>query len=99
MARAAAWPHPYVLLDARYERVREDDQIVDCAVLVAIGITAEGKRRILGVSVALSEAEAHWRAFLDNLIRRGLSRVRPIVSYDHAGLKVARRCTEACDLG
>jgi transposase-like protein len=95
----AAWrerplgPTPYVLLDARYERVRENGQIVDCAVLVAVGITADGKRRVLGVSVALSEAEVHWRAFLDSLIRRGLSGVKLIVSDDHAGLKAARRAT------
>lgn len=95
----AAWrerplgPTPYVLLDARYERVRENGQIVDCAVLVAVGVTADGKRRILGVSVALSEAEVHWRAFLDSLIRRGLSGVKLIVSDDHAGLKAARRAT------
>jgi putative transposase len=84
---------PYLLLDARYERVREAGQIVDCAVLVAIGVTADGKRRVLGVSVALSEAEVHWRAFLDSLIRRGLRAVKLIVSDDHAGLKAARRAT------
>ena len=84
---------PYVLLDARYESVREAGQIVDCAVLVAVGITADGKRRVLGVSVALSEAEVHWRSFLDSLIRRGLSGVKLIVSDDHAGLKAARRAT------
>jgi transposase-like protein len=50
---------PYVILDARYERVRNAGQVVDCAVLVAIGITASGHRRVLGVSVALSEAEVH----------------------------------------
>ena len=82
---------PYLLLDARYERVREGGQIIDCAVLVAIGITADGKRRVLGTSVALSEAEVHWRAFLDGLMRRGLSGVKLIVSDDHAGLKAARR--------
>ncbi|MBK8319820.1 MAG: transposase [Betaproteobacteria bacterium] len=63
---------PYVFLDARYERVREGGQLVDCAVLVAVGITQSGHRRVLGVSVALSEAEVHWRAFLDSLVRRGL---------------------------
>lgn len=84
---------PYVFLDARYERVREGGRIVDCAVLVAIGITADGKRRVLGVSVALSEAEVHWRAFLDGLITRGLRGVKMIVSDDHAGLKAARRAT------
>jgi transposase-like protein len=82
---------PYVFLDARYERVRQNGQIVDCAVLVAVGITADGKRRVLGVSVELSEAEVHWRHFLDGLIRRGLCGVKLIVSDDHAGLKAARR--------
>ena len=82
---------PYVLLDARYERVREGGQLIDCAVLVAVGITDTGHRRVLGVSVALSEAEVHWRAFLDSLVKRGLTGVRLIVSDDHAGLKAARR--------
>ena len=84
---------PYILLDARYERIREAGHIVDCAVLVAVGITADGKRRVLGVSVALSEAEVHWRAFLEGLLRRGLTGVKLIVSDDHAGLKAARRAT------
>jgi putative transposase len=84
---------PYVLLDARYERVREGGQLIDCAVLVAVGIDASGHRRVLGVWVALSEAEVHWRAFLDSLIQRGLRGVRLIVSDDHAGLKAARRAT------
>lgn len=84
---------PHLFLDARYERVREAGQIVDCAVLVAVGITKDGRRRVLGVSVALSEAEVHWRAFLDSLIRRGLKGVKLIVSDDHAGLKAARRAT------
>lgn len=84
---------PYLLLDARYERIRDAGQIVDCAVLVAVGITADGKRRVLGVSVALSEAEVHWRAFLEGLLRRGLTGVKLIVSDDHAGLKAARRST------
>lgn len=82
---------PYILLDARYERVREAGQVVDCAVLVAVGVTASGHRRVLGVSVALSEAEVHWRAFLDGLIQRGLRGVKMIASDDHAGLKAARK--------
>ncbi|MHB1702029.1 MAG: IS256 family transposase [Acidobacteriaceae bacterium] len=98
-AGLAAWRErqldetPYIFLDARYERVREGGRLVDCAVLVAIGITKDGHRRVLGVSVALSEAEVHWRAFLDSLIRRGLQGVKLIVSDDHAGLKAARRAT------
>ena len=82
---------PYLFLDARYERVREGGHLIDCAVLVAVGVTADGLRRVLGVSVALSEAEVHWRAFLDSLTRRGLKGIKLIVSDDHAGLKAARR--------
>jgi transposase-like protein len=84
---------PYLFLDARYERVREGGQLVDCAVLVAVGVTRSGHRRVIGTSVALSEAEVHWRAFLDSLLRRGLKGVKLIVSDDHAGLKAARRAT------
>jgi transposase-like protein len=84
---------PYVFRNARYERVREAGRLVDCAVLVAVGITQSGHRRVLAVSVALSEAEVHWRAFLDSLIRRCLKGVKLIVSDDHAGLKAARRAT------
>lgn len=82
---------PYVVLDARYEKVRHGGQVVDCAVLLAMGVAANGKREILGVSVALSEAEVHWREFLKGLVARGLHGVRLIVSDDHAGLKAARR--------
>ena len=80
----------YLLLDARYEKVRHGGRVLDCAVLVAVGVTAEGKRRVLGVSVALSEAEVHWRGFLQKLQERGLTGVRLIVADDHAGLKKAR---------
>ncbi len=82
---------PYLILDARYEKVRHGGTVVDCAVLVAIGVGIDGKRRVLGVSVSLSEAEVHWREFLASLKARGLLGVRLVVSDDHAGLKAARR--------
>ena len=81
---------PYLILDARYEKVRQGGQLLDCAVLIAIGIGLDGKRSILGVSVALSEAEAHWRAFLSSLQSRGLHGLSFIVSDAHAGLSAAR---------
>jgi transposase-like protein len=81
---------PYLLLDARYEKVRQNGQLLDCAVLIAMGVRADGKRVLLGVSVALSEAEVHWRAFLQSLLQRGLCGVRHITSDDHTGLKAAR---------
>lgn len=81
---------PYLILDARYEKIRHGGSVVSCAVLVAIGVTIEGARSILGVSVSLSEAEVHWREFLASLQDRGLHGVRYLVSDDHAGLKQAR---------
>ena len=82
---------PYLILDARYEKIRHGGSVVSCAVLLAIGITPDGKRSVLGVSVSLSEAEVHWREFLASLQQRGLHGVRYIVSDDHAGLKEARQ--------
>lgn len=82
---------PYVFLDARYEKVRQGGQVVDCAVLIALGVKLDGKRAILGVSVALSEAEVHWRQFLSALQQRGLHAPQLIVSDDHQGLAAARK--------
>ena len=81
----------YLFLDARYEKTREHGVADDCAVLSAIGIDPAGKRRVLGVSVAFSEAEVHWRAFLESLVARGLQGVEFITSDDHSGLKAARQ--------
>jgi len=82
---------PYLIFDARYEKVRHGGLVVDCAVLVAMGIGADGKRSVLGVSVALSEAEVHWRDFLASLVSRGLHGVKYIVSDAHQGLAAARQ--------
>jgi transposase-like protein len=81
----------YLYLDARYEKVRQDGHVADAAVLVAAGVDKEGRRQLLGVSVALSEQEAHWRAFLQSLVERGLSGVQLIISDAHFGLKAARQ--------
>lgn len=81
----------YLYLDARYEKVRMDGQIRDAALLMAAGVGPDGKRRILGVSVSLSEAELHWRAFLDGLIERGLHGVQLVISDDHKGMRKARQ--------
>ena len=81
--------YPYLVLDAHYEKVRKNGSVVSCAVFTAIGIDADGRREILGVSVCLSEAETHWRAFLKSLKKRGLSGVKFVVSDDHDGLKAA----------
>lgn len=81
----------YLYVDARYEKVREAGQVRDAAVLVASGITPEGERQILGVSVSLSEHETHWKAFLKGLKERGMNGLKLVVSDDHAGLAAARR--------
>ncbi|WP_242512028.1 IS256 family transposase [Rhodobaculum claviforme] len=81
----------YLILDARYEKMRHGGVVRDAAVLSAIGIGPDERRRVLGVSVALSEAEVHWRGFLDSLVARGLRGVEFITSDDHAGLRAARR--------
>jgi len=77
--------------DARYEKVREAGQVRDAAVLVASGISPEGERQILGVSVSLSEHEIHWKAFLRSLRDRGMHGVKLVISDDHVGLGEARR--------
>jgi len=81
----------YLYLDARYEKVRIDGQIQDAAILMAVGVGLDGKRRILGVSVSLSEAQVHWRNYLESLLERGLKGVQLIISDDHSGLRKARQ--------
>lgn len=83
----------YLILDARYEKVRHGGAVVPCAVLTAIGVMPDGKRSVLGCSVAMSEAEPHWRKFLESLLARGMRGVKLVVSDDHAGLKAARSAT------
>ena len=88
----------YLYADARYEKVREAGQVRDAAVLVASGISPEGERQVLGVSVSLSEHEMHslqdasrWKAFLRSLRDRGMHGVKLVISDDHVGLGAARR--------
>ena len=81
----------YLFVDARYEKSRQGGVVRDAAVLSAFGVGPDGRRRILGVSVALSEAEVHWRAFLESLVARGMRGVQFITSDDHAGLEAARK--------
>jgi len=83
--------YPYLMFDARYEKVRHDGQLRDCAVLIALGISPTGQRSLLGVSVALSEAEVHWRGFFQSLVQRGLCGGQFIVSDDHPGMAAARK--------
>ena len=80
----------YLIVDATYLKVRHNGSVISMAILLAYGITPEGKREILGASASLSEAEVHWREFLKNLQLRGMHGVRLGISDDHPGLKNAR---------
>jgi len=82
---------PYLVVDARYEKVREGGQVIDCALLTAIGVLPDGRRSVLGTSVSLSEAEVHWRGFFESLVARGMHGVKLVVSDDHSGLGAARK--------
>lgn len=82
-------PYPYVILDARYEKVRENGVINSMAVQIAIGINGDGQRQVLAVETANRESQSSWKAFLLRLKERGLSGVEFVVSDDHAGLKKA----------
>jgi putative transposase len=81
--------YPYLILDARYEKVREDGVIRSHAVMVAIGINWDGRRSILAVELANRESTTSWRDFLVGMKERGLSGVGFVVTDDHAGLKKA----------
>jgi transposase-like protein len=80
---------PYVWLDATYVKARRDHHIVSVAVIVAVGVNADGRREVLGMTVGHSEAEPFWTEFLRSLARRGLRGVKLVVSDAHEGLKAA----------
>jgi putative transposase len=77
---------PYIWLDATYLHVRADHQVTSKAVVIATGVTEDGRREILGIDIGDSEDEAFWREFLRSLKRRGLAGVRLVISDQHAGL-------------
>lgn len=83
----------YLYLDADYQKVRHDGQVRDMAVLKAVGVNEQGRREVLGISCSLSEAEVHWRKFIENLLQRGLKGIEMTISDDHPGLKSALRAT------
>jgi transposase-like protein len=81
--------YPYLIIDARYEKVRVDGQVVDQAVLIIVGVNEEGFREVLGVEVADLESESTWGDIFRQLKDRGLKGVRLLVSDDHRGLRKA----------
>lgn len=83
--------YPYLILDARYEKVRIDGTVQTQAVLIALGIGWDGRREVLGVELADRESTSVWKDFLDGLKSRGLHGVDFVVSDDHCGIRNAVR--------
>ena len=81
---------PYLWIDATYVKVRQAGRIVSVAVIVAVGVNADGRREVLGMDIGPSEAETFWTAFLRKLARRGLRGVKLVISDAHEGIKAAR---------
>jgi putative transposase len=82
---------PYLILDARYEKIREDGVVRSQAILVAVGISWDGRREILAVETANRESSTSWKGFLEKLRNRDLHGIEFVVSDDHSGLKRAIR--------
>jgi putative transposase len=89
--------YPYLILDARYEKVREDGVIRSQAVMIAIGVDWEGRRNVLAVELANRESQSSWKQFCLALKERGLQGVELVISDDHPGLRkaIAEVFTEA----
>jgi len=80
---------PYLWIDATYVKVRNNGRIVSAAVIVAVGVNADGRREVLGMDIGPSEAETFWTGFLRKLARRGLRGVKLVISDSHEGIKAA----------
>jgi len=87
---------PYLWIDATYLKVRQAGRIVSVAVIIAVGVNADGVREILGLHIGPSEAEAFWTQFLRSLARRGLRGVKLVISDAHEGLKAAAAKVLSC---
>jgi putative transposase len=81
--------YPYLILDARYEKIREAGVIRSQAVMIAIGVDWEGRRNVLAVDLAHRESQGSWKDFCLGLKARGLAGVELVISDDHAGLRSA----------
>jgi putative transposase len=81
---------PYLWIDATYVKARrQDGRVVSVAVIIAVGVNADGRREVLGMDIGPSEAEIFWTSFLRKLTRRGLRGVKLVISDAHEGLKAA----------
>jgi putative transposase len=78
--------YPYLVVDARYERIRSSGKVISKAFMIVIGIRRDGFREILSVDLGDSENEVDWGRIFKQLKERGLNRVEYVVSDDHQGL-------------
>jgi putative transposase len=83
--------YPYLIIDAHYERIRRGGQVVSTAALWVIGVRADGYREHLGLWLGPSESATSWRAVCRDLVQRGVTGVRYVVSDEHEGLVAALR--------
>ena len=83
--------YPYLWLDATFPKVREAGRVVSMALMIAVGVSAQGQRSILGLDLSCSENGANWTEFLRSLVERGLHGVQLVTSDDHKGLKAGVR--------
>lgn len=79
----------YLWIDATYLKVRQGGRIVSVAVTIAVGVNTDGRREVLGMAIGPSEAETFWTGFLRDLVRRGLSGVKLVISDAHQGIKAS----------
>ena len=79
----------YLWLDATYLKVRDNGRVMSKAVVVAVGVTQDGRREVLGIDCGMAETEAFWTEFLRSLLSRGLSGVKLVISDAHEGLIAA----------
>ena len=77
---------PYLWLDATYIPIREAGHTTRRAVVIAVAVTTEAKRQIIGLECIDTESYLSWKDFLISLRERGLSGVRLVISDAHAGL-------------
>ena len=94
--RPLAGDWPYLWLDATYLKQREGGEIRSVAAIIAVAVTTEGKREIVGLHIGPSEAETFWSTFLKSLVRRGLRGTKLVISDAHEGLKAAIRRVLGC---
>jgi transposase-like protein len=80
---------PYLWLDATYLKQREGGRIVAVAAIIAVAVSTDGRREIVGLHIGPSEAETFWSTFLKRLVKRGLTGAKLVVSDAHEGLKQA----------